>query len=105
MAALCSARRGFFIFRNALGCASLIGFKAARFAGAALDPGGSSCGFDSALLPRAAERELLLISSHGRAPPSPITARMLALTPARSSVWHPAGEKSKFFLADRIDET
>ena len=104
MLAFCSARRGFVTFRSAFGGASLIGFKAVRFAGAALDPGGSGCGFNSTLLPGVAEDELPMIPLHGRTLPSPMAARMSMLTRARLSVWQPAGEKSKFFLADRIEE-
>src|SRR5690348_6495236 len=104
MLAFCSARRGFVTFRSAFGGASLIGFKAVRFAGAALDPGGSGCGFNSTLLPGVAEDELPMIPLQGRTLPSPMAARMSVLTRARLSVWQPAGEKSKFFLADRIEE-
>src|SRR5579859_7117451 len=44
-----------------------------------------------------------MIPLHGRTLPSPMAARMSVLTRARLSVWQPAGEKSKFFLADRIE--
>jgi hypothetical protein len=86
MLAFCSARRGFVVFRSAFGGASLIGFKAVRFAGPALDPGGSGCGFNSTLLPGVAEGGLLVVSPHGRTPPSPMALRMPTLTRARLSV-------------------
>src|SRR6478736_31209 len=99
MLAFCSARRGFVVFRSAFGGAILIGFRAVRFAGAALDPGGSGCGFNSTLLPGVAEGGFRGISEHGRLP-SPIAFRMFAVTFACCSARQPDGEKSKLRVAD-----